>query len=239
MVRAKMARTDGIARHSNDFKRAQNPRAPSHSSGRPQQTGASALPALIGVANASVCSLRAVCGRRSIPSLGIRNMKTKRYLRSTRDQLIFSAAVINGVLAALNMSVGAYLGAAVSGPISVGSFLFVFLFPDERWGGDSSAYSGMIEQLARMGKSLGEVSAFLEQERAKVAEAERTLNELQKEKAELEPVIATQRQTVDAILAAYAARGRVSAWKDRIVGFSLGVISSLIAAFIWEALTKR
>ena len=42
-----MARTDGIVRHSNNFKRAQNPRAPSHLSGRPQQDGASALPALM------------------------------------------------------------------------------------------------------------------------------------------------------------------------------------------------
>lgn len=147
---------------------------------------------------------------------------------------MFWLATLNVLIAAGDTALGVYWAAAVCGAAAMFIYVSLLLFPDEPEGKDSSDYSEMIEKLSRITKSLSDLSVFLEGEKERVAETEDTLDKLRKEKAELEPVVTTQRQTVDAILAVHAARGRTSAWKDRITGFSLGVLSSLIATFIWE-----
>jgi hypothetical protein len=172
-------------------------------------------------------------------------MKSRKYLQSKRDRRSFGIATLNALMAVVLAIVGAYrwipfLHWLTAGCIVVAvlNYISVFVLPDEHAGKDTIDYSRMIEKLAHMAKSLSDLSAFLEREQSRVAETESTINELQKKKAQLEPVVTTQRETVDAILAAHAARVRASTWKDRLVGFSIGVLSSLVAAFIWQVLTR-
>ena len=62
---------------------------------------------------------------------------------------------------------------------------------------------------------------------------ESTLNKLQDEKQQLEPIVLSNRETVEAILAAHAARQRSNAWKERVIGFSLGALASMLASIIY------
>lgn len=95
-------------------------------------------------------------------------------------------------------------------------------------------YANVISEIAEMGTQLGTLATFLKQEQIKVAESEAILRKLENEKAQLEPVVATHRETVNAILAAHSKITSSRAWKERAIGFISGVITSLLASILFE-----
>ena len=103
---------------------------------------------------------------------------------------------------------------------------------------DAEEYSKIITEITAIGSKLSTLSEFLERERTRVADTEATVQKLNDEKAQLEPVVLTQRQTVEAILSAHAARAGKSVWKDRALGFVLGSVSSVAASFIYDYLKR-
>jgi sensor c-di-GMP phosphodiesterase-like protein len=94
-------------------------------------------------------------------------------------------------------------------------------------------YSMVIERISSIGEQLSGLNAFLEKERERVADIEATVRSLNDEKTRLEPVVSTQRETVEAILAAHSARTARQAWRERLFGFGLGLIASLVASFLY------
>ncbi len=58
----------------------------------------------------------------------------------------------------------------------------------------------MIGKIAEIGRTLTSLSAFLEKEKQRVADSEGILKRLQDEKSRLEPIVKTQKETVDAIM---------------------------------------
>ena len=95
-------------------------------------------------------------------------------------------------------------------------------------------YTEIIGRIAGMESQLSELSSFLKRERQKIQDSEATLGRLQDEKSKIEPIVRTQRETVEAILAAHATRISATAWKERIIGFVLGAIASLAASIVYE-----
>jgi len=104
--------------------------------------------------------------------------------------------------------------------------------------GAEDAYIRVIANISAMGKQLSELAEFLKKEQMKVAESEATLKRLQDEQTQLEPVVATQRQTVNAILAANARTMAAKAWKERVLTFMSGVVASLLATMLFESLRR-
>jgi len=104
--------------------------------------------------------------------------------------------------------------------------------------GAEDAYIRVIANISNMGKQLSELAEFLKKEQMKVAESEATLKRLQDEQTQLEPVVATQRQTVNAILAANARTMAAKAWKERVLTFMSGVLASLLATMLFESLRR-
>jgi hypothetical protein len=95
-------------------------------------------------------------------------------------------------------------------------------------------YTRAITDINRMVKQLAALSEFLEEERTKVIDSQATLLKLQTEKEQLEPVVLTHKETVNAILAAHAKTVTSKAWKERVVGFVSGLLASLLAALVFE-----
>ena len=103
---------------------------------------------------------------------------------------------------------------------------------------DFQHYTVVIADIEDIGSRLSRLSNFLKQERQRVAEAEATLNRLQVEKTELEPIVRTQRETVSAILNAHAKTTASKIWKERALGFITGTVTSLLASLIFELFRK-
>ena len=103
---------------------------------------------------------------------------------------------------------------------------------------DFHYYTVVIADIEDIGTRLSRLSDFLKQERQRVADYEATLNRLQAEKTELEPIVTTEREKASAILNAYAKTTASKIWKERALGFISGTVTSLLASLIFEVLRK-
>ncbi|MEK6407056.1 MAG: hypothetical protein AABN34_08850 [Acidobacteriota bacterium] len=160
-------------------------------------------------------------------------MKRRFYPSTRTDRQGFWAGIANGLLAVFILYLGDYWWAAFFGAVSGSAAIVIYVFQDEPERGDSSEYSVVIAQIGGIEKQLSELSTFLERERKRVAETETTLSKLEEEKTKLEPIVLSQRETVEAILTAHSSRIARNAWKERLVGFILGTMASIAAAYIY------
>ncbi|MEP7012903.1 MAG: hypothetical protein ABJC13_21485 [Acidobacteriota bacterium] len=153
---------------------------------------------------------------------------------SISDRLYLLTLPIFVLSLAFSLSTGRYSMAVMSGVGIFTVFMSSYVLQDQPPQESSvSEYSEVIDKISSLGKELGQLGRFLDRERSRVAATEDTIRKLGEERARLEPLVQTNRETVDAILGAHANRAARTAWKERLIGFALGVSASLIASFIY------
>jgi sensor c-di-GMP phosphodiesterase-like protein len=141
-------------------------------------------------------------------------------------------AVLTALLALINHDYWWALGLAFS---AIVVFIGAYVFQDQPvTSASANEYSSVIETIGVIGNQLSALSNFLEKEQARVANTEATVKKLQEEKTKLEPLVHTQREIVEAILSAHSERAAKHVWKERLFGFVLGLVASLIASFVYE-----
>ncbi|MCZ6745103.1 MAG: hypothetical protein O7D31_10575 [Alphaproteobacteria bacterium] len=97
-------------------------------------------------------------------------------------------------------------------------------------------YAEMIAQIEGTRDALQTLNEFLEKERKRVQETEEAVNRLTQEHDALLPVVQTKREDVEAILAVHARATKRSAWKERLVGFGLGLFASILTGGVFYLL---
>jgi hypothetical protein len=151
------------------------------------------------------------------------------------DRLLAVTIPLSVVLLLLSLEEGAYWLAVLYGVMIAIAVTLAYAFQSRPVDSTSSSeYSRIIGGVELIGGQLSELGRFLEKERARIIDTEKTVRRLINEKEQLEPVINTQRETVEAILAAHAERTARNIWKERLIGFFLGVFASLLASFTYE-----
>lgn len=117
---------------------------------------------------------------------------------------------------------------------AVGGFASVYLLQDEVIGENlASDYTAIIGQVTGLSAQLADIGSFLRQQQSQIADTEAILAKLKDEKKMLEPIILTQRETVEAIMSSHASRLARNVWKERLIGFLLGLLASVIASIIY------
>lgn len=162
-------------------------------------------------------------------------MRRKLYPSSTGDRTLFWSAVLNAFFVAiglaLNLSIVVVL---INGFLSVGAFMIMYFLQDQSPASPEDEYSVVISKITDIGKTLSGLSEFLERERKRVSDTEGVLKKLEEEKTKLEPIVASQRETVEAILSAHTRRTASYVWKERVVGFFLGTLASMLASVVYS-----
>jgi septal ring factor EnvC (AmiA/AmiB activator) len=166
-------------------------------------------------------------------------MKRTLIPKSTRDRIMAALALLIAGLLVFSIIVGIY-GATIFFAVATGSFVAAAYGLQDRapLTSGENEYLKIIEGIAGIGKQLSDLNVFLEKERRRIADTEATIRKLDSEKTKLEPLVQTHRQTVEAILAAHSARTAKHAWKERLLGFALGAIASLLASIVYGYLKK-
>jgi hypothetical protein len=94
---------------------------------------------------------------------------------------------------------------------------------------EKGSYSVQLEALERVEESLGELSDFVGEQKEKLFDSQKIIEDLKEEHSKLRPVVEAERKTVDAVLALQEESSKRDMWLERVYGFFLGVISSLAA----------
>lgn len=94
-------------------------------------------------------------------------------------------------------------------------------------------YSVQAQKLEETKSNLKALLQFVEEERTSLAASEQALRSLKREHEQLRPLVESDRKTIDALFAAQEARNQAAQNTERWIGFALGVVSSLLASFIW------
>jgi len=99
-----------------------------------------------------------------------------------------------------------------------------------------------IAELDSITASLNEVLYFIDYQKRNLLTQEATLQELVRKNQELEPVVQTKQELVDAIFRVQEERNRKDKRMDQLWGFVWGVVSSIVATGIihlWSRATRR
>lgn len=98
---------------------------------------------------------------------------------------------------------------------------------------ENLSYASQVQKLEETRANLQALLQFVDEERQNLRASEQALQTLKKEHELLRPLVESDRKTIDALFAAQEARNQVAQSTERWIGFGLGVISSLLASFIW------
>jgi hypothetical protein len=167
------------------------------------------------------------------------NMNKPLYPHSARDRQLFWLSVANAIGAIINVFSGVYWVAIILATVSVFLFSLSYFLPDnEETTSPSDEYDKVISKVATMATQLNELNQFFTREQTRIKNVEATIQKLNEERSALEPLVRTQRETVEAILSAHADRTSRLAWKERLIGFGSGILTSILASIIYEYLTR-
>ncbi|MBU3013934.1 hypothetical protein KO488_04130 [Poseidonibacter lekithochrous] len=97
---------------------------------------------------------------------------------------------------------------------------------------NSKSFKEQFNELSNTEKSLNNVLLFVSNQKQKIIETEKTLNDLYTEKDKLEPIVNSDRKAIKAILEYQNTKIQENIFSDRTIGFILGVIGSLFASGI-------
>ena len=95
---------------------------------------------------------------------------------------------------------------------------------------ENLTYTQQLDALNNVQGSLNNLMQFVEMQKGKLKESEDLVNSLKSEQEKLKPVVEADRKTVEAILELQAQRAQTSVWRERGIGFALGVLSSILAS---------
>ena len=98
---------------------------------------------------------------------------------------------------------------------------------------ESLDYQGQIKQLDEMEGNVTQLLEFVINQRKTLQETEDAISNLKVEKEKLQPLVDTDRAVVESIFRAQEERASSNIWRERSIGFGLGIVASLIASFIW------
>lgn len=134
------------------------------------------------------------------------------------------------------------LSYAIAVPLTI--FLFQFADKDHELRQlESISFGEQTHALDEIEGSIKNLLLFVEKQKIQVRESEHLLQGLKEEEKKLKPVVEAQREAVNAILEAQAAKHRAAQVKGYMLSFVLGVLSSLTATFLayigFQAIRQR
>lgn len=96
-----------------------------------------------------------------------------------------------------------------------------------------------IEELEKLDQGLNKLSAFIQLQKEQLNEKQSVISELEKKRSQLEPIVESQAEVVDAIFKVQEQRAQRSKWIDLGIGFVLGILGSLIASVALQLIDRR
>lgn len=96
-----------------------------------------------------------------------------------------------------------------------------------------------IENLERISNDVNNLQSFIEDQKKSLVAENKAIEALKSEKESLEPLVQADRDAIEAIFKQQEKRQNSQVWTERLFGFFAGVISSILASYIFEFLYRK
>lgn len=131
------------------------------------------------------------------------------------------------------------LVAAVIGGLVAAGATFVEKQQKERLREQNLTYEKQLETLTQVQSSIDNLKLFVSNQKQQLQEQQAVIQGLKTEKDKLQPLVEADKQVVEALFRIQAERNQSSVWFERLIGFLIGIVSSLVASLIWSAVRLR
>lgn len=101
------------------------------------------------------------------------------------------------------------------------------------------AHDKHLDLLEETRENLKGLTEYVDGQSRLVRETNQLIAELQSQRDKIKPILETEVQAVNALFHAQEERSRKERLGETILSFILGVVSSIAATFLWEAVSKR
>lgn len=106
--------------------------------------------------------------------------------------------------------------------------------PDE-----TAAYQEQLTKLTDVENSLANLKTFVHEQKEHLANSQSILDGLNAKHDKLKQVVSHDESVVNAVLDVYQERQQNNVWRERAIGFLIGILSSLIASVIYRLCTAK
>lgn len=96
-----------------------------------------------------------------------------------------------------------------------------------------------IKNLKTVESELENLIDFVKHQQTTLSQTETEIESLVKEKKQLEPIVKANREVIQAIFQQQAENSKKNAFKERTIGFGLGVLGSILASIIIYVFTRK
>jgi FtsZ-binding cell division protein ZapB len=86
---------------------------------------------------------------------------------------------------------------------------------------------------------LENLETYVSRQKSTLTDLNRNVVDLKNQKAELEKIVQSGSETVEAILGGFERKQQANRWKDILISFFVGVFSSITAALLYEYNRRR
>jgi uncharacterized membrane protein YeaQ/YmgE (transglycosylase-associated protein family) len=98
----------------------------------------------------------------------------------------------------------------------------------------SNSFEKQINELEQALSGIKSLELFIEEHKNKLLQNQKTIDELNLEKEKLQPIVESNQKIVASILNAHSENQSKNIFKERVVGFFLGLLSSsIVSLLIW------
>jgi DNA repair exonuclease SbcCD ATPase subunit len=102
---------------------------------------------------------------------------------------------------------------------------------------ENNNYQAQLKQLSETEKNIQQLLTFVKTQQITLRETEDSIAKLRSEKEKLQPLVELDRAAIETIFRSQEERANASVWRERFIGFAIGIVASLIASFIWSITT--
>jgi peptidoglycan hydrolase CwlO-like protein len=122
--------------------------------------------------------------------------------------------------------------------ITIATTAYIIIIPIENQESEISA-STQITKLDEIQNTLADLQNFISTQKESLIKTEKTVKSLRDEKEKLEPIVKADKELVMSIIELQQRNQEDQIWKDRSIGFFLGIVSSLIGSSIFILIRKK
>ncbi|TLD70200.1 hypothetical protein FEM03_13500 [Phragmitibacter flavus] len=103
---------------------------------------------------------------------------------------------------------------------------------------ENASYKDQVDRLNEMETNVTQLLSFIDGQKRTLNATQDTISKLETERDRLKPLVESDKRVVEAVFQIQEDRASASIWRERWIGFGLGVIASLVASFMWFVVMK-